>query len=155
MNYLSDKEEIMLELAQMQGEIFEESITLKIPSFSFIQSYMNSDYAKTIDKFLIDDQSLEKKRILLELKNHIKRKNGTLYSSEEMHWIGYIYRIMAIKLDMNSAKLFKIVKPAYLRKVFINYHTISIEKAIELIKHDLNINPISKEERIKLILKMQ
>ena len=155
MNYLNEKDEKMLELAQMQGEIFEESVALKIPSFSFVQAYMNSNYARTVDKFLIDDQALDKKGILLKLEKCIKRKNGTLYTSEEMHWIGYIYRAMAIKLDINSSKLFKIVKPAYLRKVFKNYHTISIEKAIELIRQDLNINPISKEDKIKLILKMQ
>lgn len=50
MNYSYEEEQIINDLAQMQGEIFEESVNLNIPSYFFIQLFMKSKFASSMDK---------------------------------------------------------------------------------------------------------
>ncbi len=155
MNYLNDDNRRIYDLAEIQGDIFEGSISKKMPSYYFIRSFMNSRFAISLDKKWIDDSSLDKEGILMEIKNKVKQKRGTFYSQDEMHWIGYIYRIMAHSYNISSSAVFKLVKPDYLRKVFPLYHSLDSQKVTKLIKEDLNIKILNKEEKIRLILKAQ
>lgn len=70
-----------------------------------------------------------------------------------MHWMGYIYRLISVRLALGSAKTFELVKHTYLRKVFLSYHCYDPEKVVEIIKQDLNIKSLTKSEKIRLILK--
>lgn len=50
-----------------------------------------------------------------------------------MYWIGYLYRYFSYTHELSSIRVYKIVKPKELRGLFLPYHTLSPEQAIERI----------------------
>ena len=55
------------------------------------------------------------------------------YGTEEMYWIGYIYRYWAYTYEKSSKQLFKTVKPDELRKLYYPYHSLDPSQAVERI----------------------
>ena len=55
------------------------------------------------------------------------------YSSNELYWIGYIYRYYAYTYDKTSKQVYKSVKPKELRGLFLPYHTMDPAQAIDRI----------------------
>ena len=77
------------------------------------------------------------------------------YNSEELYWIGYIYRYYSYTYNKSSLQAYKTVKPKELRQFYLPYHTMSPEQAIERIleAHNLIHNDEDELYRQYIILK--
>ena len=64
-----------------------------------------------------------------------------------MYWIGYLYRYFSYTYELPSTRVYKIVKPKELRGLFLPYHTLSIEQAIERILEAKGIK-LNQEDEI-------
>ena len=127
-----DKDGLLL--CDLQGETFELSIDLTSTSSEiFMRRFMNSKAAKMIDGKDILQMNLQAKDIIDLVEEEYKESNyGSIkYSKDEMYWIGYFYRYFSYTYELSSNRVYKIVKPKELRGLYLPYHTLSLEQAIE------------------------
>ncbi len=153
MNCLHEINEKGFALAKMQGEIFEESVYKEAPSYFFILSFMRSSGASIMDAPSLEDPSFSKEGALREALEGTLVAKGEVYSPNQMHWIGYIYRTISYCYEIRSIKLVRVAPPSYLRSVYLPYHTLDPLKAAGLILEERQVKLLSKEERIEMIFK--
>ena len=139
------------DLCEMQSRIFERSVIDHIPSNTFIRSYMLSTPVKYVDRLESSGSETDEVFIYDIVKNKIEVYRGTLFSIDEMKWIGYIYRAISYLLDLTSREIFKKITPNYLREVYKPYHTFDVIRAIEEIFEDTGFNIETKESKFKSI----
>ena len=152
MVFLRKKDDVCYQLASTQANVFERSTIQNIASYFFIQEYMNSNDAKSLDdlSFLYGNSS--ELEIYINTFNKTKRKyGGTVYPPEVMHWIGFFYRYAAYLTGMSSKKLFKTIPPTDLNKVYPLYHSLEISKAVSTVFDDINYQPTDRKAIFKKI----
>ena len=129
-------------VCKLQGMAFEASLDkLSWDSYTFIERYMFSEFTK-------EDMDTDRIMLINETENsmvdHIKeeyknkrrprgRSDFTKYGREEMFWMGYIYRYMAYINQISSQQCFRIIKPNELRGLYLPYHSLDCENAINRI----------------------
>ncbi len=129
-----DKDGLLL--CDLQGNAFELSIQLTSTSSEiFMRRFMNSKVAKMMDNESILQMNIQPKDIIKRVEEEYKEsKYGSVkYTKNEMYWIGYLYRYFSYTYELSSNRVYKIVKPKELRGLFLPYHTLSPEQAIERI----------------------
>ena len=123
-------------LCELQATAFENSID-KMDSSSeiFIRRFMKSNIAKRMDDESILESNLQANDILqlVDEEYGVSHYGTVKYTHNEMYWIGYIYRCLAITYEFTSARVYKIIKPKELRELFLPYHTLDPSQAIERI----------------------
>ncbi len=146
-------DEDCLSLAKAQGEIFEASSSLSIPSYRFLSSFMRSPGAASLDLFPLEDPSFSKESAIAEAKKECQGSSGAVYGAGELHWMGYIYRVISYLYGIPSKRALKVIPPSYLRAVYQPYHTMDPSKAAQLILSDRKVNLESREERLENMMK--
>lgn len=148
-----DKDGLLL--CDLQGNAFELSIELTATSSEiFMRRFMNSKTVKTLDNESILQMNTQPKDIIEQVEEEYKpSKYGSVkYTKDEMYWIGYLYRYFSYTYELSSRRVYKIVKPKELRELFLPYHTLSPEQAIERILEakglNLNIEDINRQFEI-------
>lgn len=142
-----DKDGLLL--CDLQGNAFELSIEQTSTSSEiFMRRFMNSKIAKTLDNESILQTNIQPKDIIERIEEEYKKsKYGSVkYTKNEMYWIGYLYRYFSYTYELSSTRVYKIVKPRELRELFLPYHTLSPEQAIERILEAKNMNLNLEEE---------
>lgn len=153
MKFLRKKNDEIYRLGSMQARIFAKSAQDHIPSYFFIQSFMNSEDSKSLDdlSFLLSGSS--ELEIYQNVSSKVKRRNGIVYPEEIMHWIGFFYRYASYLTNIDSSKLFKNISPQYLNKIYPAYHGVDIEKAIEMVFKDINYKEETPLEKMMKLYK--
>ena len=146
-------DEDCLSLAKAQGEIFEASSSLSIPSYRFLSSFMRSHSAASLDGFPLEDPSFSKEGAIAEAKKESEGASGAVYGAGELHWMGYIYRVISYLYGFPSKRVLKEIPPSYLRAVYQPYHTMDPSKAAQIILSDRGISPETKEGRLESMMK--
>ena len=150
MKFLRQKDDVCYRMASMQASVFERSAEKNIPSYYFIQDYMNSDDAKSLDDLSFLYGGSSELEIYLNIIAKVKKKeNGTVYPPEVMHWIGFFYRYATYLTGISSKKLFKTIPPADLNKVYPLYHSLEISKAVSTVFDDINYQPTDRKAIFK------
>lgn len=143
-----------LYLCDIQGKIFQESIDTEACSSSiFIRRYMNSSFVSRMDSLTFLNESITLDEIFEEINNEYGKTDygKTKFSTEEMYWIGYLYRYLSYVYQVDSKNAYKIIKGSELRKLYFSYHTLDVMNAIErileakLIILDKDSNQMTKE----------
>ena len=130
-------------LCELQAEAFELSLTAQKTSTEiFIRRYMHSTIAKELDSGAILQTNLQAKDILDRVDEEYGRSTyGTVkYTSNEIYWIGYIYRYFSYTYEKTSTQVYKIIKPKELRGLFLPYHTMDPAQAIDRILEAKNMS---------------
>ncbi len=126
-----------LKLCEFQANLFEKSIEeAECSSPVFLRRFMNSELAERMDGDGFLFEAIDDNGALLEIETEFGKSDygKTKYGSNEMYWIGYIYRYWAYIRGISSKRLYHIVKPAELRKLFFPYHSLDPKQAIERIE---------------------
>lgn len=146
MNPLSSLE---IKLCQTQAKIFELSVNqTKYSSPIFIRRFMFSSIAKALDNQVYLYQS----DTIYEAFNVLNEEFGTSdygkikYSEDQMYWIGYIYRCIAIKYNLSSKNLYRYFNADKIIKFYNICHTYDIVDASERMMQSINYNTSSVEE---------
>lgn len=143
-----DKDGLLL--CDLQGNTFELSLELTTTSSEiFMRRFMYSKVAKTLDNESVLQMNIQPKDIIKRIEEEYKEsKYGSVkYTKNEMYWIGYLYRYFSYTYELPSTRVYKIVKPKELRGLFLPYHTLSIEQAIERILEAKGIK-LNQEDEI-------
>ena len=121
----------------MQGRIFEESLLKEGCSSSiFIRRFMNSRFVTRMDKLTFINESTTIDEIFKELDDEYGKSNyGKIkFSNEEMYWMGYIYRYWHFYTGENSREIYKQAPAKTMNVVYLMYHTMSPEMAMDRLK---------------------
>ena len=144
-------------LCQLQAKLFESSYDLShFSSSMFIRRFMTSDYAKSFyDKsFLVVSYDLN--NIIYDLNNSYQAsKNKTLYTKNELYWIGYIYLALCFLYEINPKKVYKLFNGLEIVKYYNIYHTFDIEEAANRMMDNINyINEDYTTRGVKILRRL-
>lgn len=127
---------IELTLCQMQGHLFELSAEEGFESETFVKTFMNSATAEDLDKPFHHMQWAGEKYLLSRLKEenaNLLRKGVTL-DNETLYWSGYLYRAWHFYTGESSREIYRQAPVGTMRSVYLPYHTMSVEAAIDRLK---------------------
>ena len=126
-----------LTLCDMQGKLFEMSATEGFSSESFIKTFMLSNTAADLDKIFNHMQWAGQGYIIDRLKEQnadALATNGDLYDNETLYWSGYLYRYWHFDTGESSKEIYKQAPAQLMRSMYVMYHTMSPEMAIDRLK---------------------
>lgn len=126
-----------LTLCDMQGKLFEMSANEGFSSEAFIKTFMLSDTAADLDKLFNHMQWAGQGYIIDRLREQnadTLETDGELYDNETLYWSGYLYRYWHIYTGETSKEIYKQAPAKIMRAVYLMYHTMSPEMAIDRLK---------------------
>lgn len=135
-------DETGLKLCRMQAELFVLSASkLECSSPIFLRRFMLSKVAARMDRDGFLYESCTTDRILQEIEEEFGATNygKEKYSTEEMYWIGYLYRYWCYTHEKSSKQVYKLMKPKELRSLYYPYHSLDPAQAVERILESKNI----------------
>ena len=130
---------IELQLCDIQGRLFKLSAWRGISSAEFIKVFMKSATAKALDSTYNRMQWAGEEYLLEEVLDEAGdrfEKLGEVYTDELIYWIGYIYRYWHYVTGESSKEIYKQAPAKTMKIVYLMYHTMSPEMAIDRLKED-------------------
>lgn len=132
---------LQLALCDTQGQLFQLAGEKGFASENFVKLYMTSQTASDMDKDFHHVQWAGKEYILSDLLEACKEagtKDGEIYDRETLYWMGYIYRYWNLYTGESSKAIYKQAPARKMRVVYLMYHTMSPELAIDRLKEANN-----------------
>ena len=126
-----------LTLCDMQGKLFEMSANEGFSSEAFIKTFMLSNTAADLDKLFNHMQWAGQGYIIDRLREQnadTLETDGELYDNETLYWAGYLYRYWHIYTGETSKEIYKQAPAKTMRAMYLMYHTMSPEMAIDRLK---------------------
>ena len=123
-----------LQLCDIQGRLFENSISERLDSRKFVDAFMNSFVASQLDEIWSHEQWAGEEYLMEELRDEIAIPSAEdfLYN-EALYWAGYLYRYWHYYKNISSKEIYAIADIDYLNLVYPAYHTLDVEMAIDRI----------------------
>lgn len=132
---------LQLALCDTQGKLFELSGKRGYDSEAFIKSFMTTDISRDMDKDFHHVQWAGKEYIMSRMEEENSAaiiKNGVIFDNEALYWTGYIYRYWNIYTGEASKDIYKQAPAKLMQAVYLMYHTMSPELAIDRLKESYN-----------------
>jgi len=126
-----------LTLCKMQGNLFVMAAKRGYDSEIFLKTFMRSAAAKDLDKEFSHMQWVGEAYILSRLKDENGeqlKQGGEIYDEETLFWTGYLYRYWHYYTGEGSKEIIKQAPAKTMRIVYLMYHTMSPELAIDRLK---------------------
>lgn len=129
-------ESLKLALCEMQAELFVQSQEKGYASESFIKAFMHSDIAEDLDMPFNHMQWAGTHYLMsrMEEEHADELVQGECYDAETLYWAGYLYRYWHIYKGESSREIYRQASAKAMRIVYLMYHTMSPELAIERLK---------------------
>lgn len=129
-------ESLKLALCEMQAQLFVQSQEKGYASESFIKTFMLSDVAKDLDMPFNHMQWAGAHYLMSRMEEEYADKlaQGECYDTETLYWAGYLYRYWHIYKGESSREIYKQASAKTMRIVYLMYHTMSPEMAIDRLK---------------------
>ena len=145
-------------LCRLNAKLFEESVEkTRYSSPVFIRRFMMSTLAKSFDKkvYLFLSTSSEECFDMLDEEFGESTYGTKKYTKDQMFWIGYIYRVIALKYNLSSKAVYKLFNAEKIIKYYNIGHTFDVvdfaERMMESIHYDTSSN---EEKTLKLMRKL-
>ena len=132
---------LQLTLCDTQGKLFELSGERGYDSETFIKAFMTTDISKDMDKDFHHIQWAGKEYIMSRMEDEnsdVISGNGIVFDNETLYWTGYIYRYWNIYTGESSKDIYKQAPAKTMQTVYLMYHTMSPELAIDRLKESYN-----------------
>ena len=132
---------LQLTLCDTQGKLFELSGKRGYDSEAFIKTFMTTDISKDMDKDFHHVQWAGKEYIMSRMEDENSdaiNVNGIIFDNETLYWTGYIYRYWNIYTGESSKDIYKQAPAKTMQTVYLMYHTMSPELAIDRLKESYN-----------------
>lgn len=132
--------ELQIKLCDVQGRLFENSVSAGFESESFARAYMRSDVARNYDR-PFDHVQWAGEGYLMEVLTDeerdelIKSEDGDRqFSPEVMYWMGYLYRYWHLLTGESSREIYRQADAKTMSENYFAFHTMSPELAVEDLK---------------------
>ena len=124
------------QLCDIQGRLFELALRSGYDCPAFIEFFMNSPQAASLDDTYDRLQWAGEEYILEDLEDTSGglKKAGTVYSREVMYWAGYIYRFWHYLTGESSRDIYCSAGADTMEKCWAGFHTLDPEMAVENLK---------------------
>ena len=124
------------QLCDIQGRLFELALKNDYDCPQFLETFMNSQAAVSLDDTYDRLQWAGEEYILEELEDEAKglKKAGTIYDREVMYWAGYVYRYWHYYTNETSREIYQIADAKTMNDCWLGFHTLDVELAIEDLK---------------------
>lgn len=124
------------QLCDIQGRLFELVAKNRYDCPAFIEAFMNSKTAASLDDVYDRLQWAGEEYILEELDEEVcgLRKAGIAYSAEIMYWMGYAYRYWHYYTNECSCEIYSIANAKTMSECWLGFHTLDVEMAIDDLK---------------------
>ena len=124
------------ELCRVQGDLFVKSVMYSYNSEEFVNKFMNSRVAEDLDSLYCHLQWAGEGYIHEALVDEVGslNKSNDLTNEQVMYWIGYVYRYWHYYTGESSKEIYKIANFNKMCEVWLGYHTLSVEMAIDRLK---------------------
>lgn len=122
-----------IQLCDIQGRLFELSLKKSYDSPAFIQAFMNSDVAASLDDTYDRLQWAGEEYILEELEEETGglAPAGKIFSNEVLYWTGYVYRYWHYLKGVSSKEIYKVADADLMNDSWLGFHTLDVELAID------------------------
>ena len=131
--------ELQLKLCDIQGRLFELSGKKEYDSAVFIKTFMTSDVAKGLDSKFNRLQWAGEEYLLAEVEDIAPlSKSGKVFDKEILYWSGYLYRFWHYSTGEDSKEIYRQAPAKTMNMVYLMYHTMSPEIAIDRLKEAYN-----------------
>jgi len=129
-------ESLKLALCEMQAQLFVQSQEKGYASEFFIKAFMNSDVAKDLDMPFNHMQWAGSHYLMSRMEEEHANElvQGECYDTETLYWAGYLYRYWHICTGESSRDILKQASAKTMRIVYLMYHTMSPELAVDRLK---------------------
>lgn len=133
-------ESLKLALCEMQAQLFVQSMERDYASEAFIKAFMNSDVAADLDMPFNHMQWAGTHYLMSRMEDEYADAllQGECYDEETLYWTGYIYRYWHIYTGEKSRDIYRQAPAKTMRIVYLMYHTMSPEMAIDRLKESYN-----------------
>lgn len=131
-----------LALCDTQGKLFELSAKRGYASEAFVKAYMTSETAEAMDMEFNHVQWAGKEYIMSQFEEECSNKihkDGPILDNETLYWMGYIYRYWNLYSKESSKAIYKQAPYKTMKVVYLMYHTMSPELAIERLKESKRV----------------
>ncbi len=125
-----------LMLCDLQARTFEQSVLQTACSSEiFIRRFMHSNAARLLDSGAVLETGLQQGDLLRMIEEQYgpSRYGRIKFSTDEMYWIGYIYRYYACVNRISSLQVYRIIKAGELRSLFPQYQAEDPARAVDQI----------------------
>ena len=129
-------ESLKLALCEMQAALFVQSREKGYASEAFIKAFMYSDIAEDLDKPFHHMQWAGTHYLMSRMEDEYADglAPGECYDEETLYWAGYLYRYWHLYTGESSREIYKQAPAKTMRIVYLMYHTMSPEMAIDRLK---------------------
>ena len=128
---------LQMTLCDTQGQLFELAAERGYASEAFVKAYMTSAVAADMDKEFHHIQWAGKAYILSRMEDELSDqliKGGEVFDKEALYWMGYIYRYWHFYTGESSREIYKQASAKTMNVVYLMYHTMSPEMAIDRLR---------------------
>ena len=126
-----------LKLCDIQGRLFELFANTEYDAESLVKAFMNGEIAKNLDSEYNRMQWAGEEYLLEELiatcKDKLTVKRET-FLKDVLFWMGYVYRYWNFYTGESSREIYKQAPAKTMNVVYLMYHTMSPEMAIDRLK---------------------
>ena len=123
------------QLSDIQGRVFELSLTKNLNSVDFIEKFMNSATCKYLDTSYDRLQWAGEEYILENfLEEHSIKSDGKQFDKEILFWIGYVYRYWHLLTGESSKDIYKQADAKTMNESYLGFHSLGVPMAIEDLK---------------------
>lgn len=129
-------ESLKLALCETQAQLFVLSRERGFASDTFIKAFMHSDIATDLDMPFNHMQWAGVSYLMSRMEEEYADTlvQGECYDDETLYWIGYLYRYWHLYTGEHSRDIYRQAPAKVMRVVYLMYHTMSPEMAIQRLK---------------------
>ena len=134
---MMDLDKINLTLCEEIGDLFVDASRLGYDGESFVKTFMNSDVARYMDKknnFYQWAGSRYLLETIIDEDGDSLRLTTKKQDEDMLFWVGYVYRYWHYYTGESSKEIYQIAPYRLMRGVYLAYHTMSVEMAIDRLK---------------------
>jgi len=123
------------QLCDIQGRLFEQSLTKDLDSAAFIRIFMTSKTCEFLDMPYDRLQWAGEEYILENLLEETTVETGGIqYSKEVLFWAGYTYRYWHLLTGESSREIYSQADAKKMNECYLGLHTLDVAMAIEDLK---------------------
>lgn len=129
-------ESLKLALCEMQAQLFAASREKGYASTAFIKAFMQSDIARDLDMPFHHMQWAGIHYLMSRMEEELSDSlsPGDCFDTETLYWAGYLYRYWHLYTGESSREIYKQAPAKTMQIVYLMYHTMSPEMAIDRLK---------------------
>ena len=123
------------QLCDIQGRLFEQSISKDLDSEAFVKAFMTSKTCEFLD-MPYDRLQWSGEEYILEslLEEMVVETGGIQYEKEVLFWTGYTYRYWHLLTGESSKVIYGQASAKKMSKCYLGFHTLDVAMAIEDLK---------------------